>query len=225
MRLALQKVLQPAKGSVGACRKTTFLFKSRLCSWLTCLLGCLAVGLFSLYSNTSYLVDASLCRVAHIGSCLGRLAALRCWWQVKLLSLASLLFYRESRNCQEADVFKLPYNCSSSLCGYVLTSPHGSPQGNTVLKCRTRVSSGSVLWAMKISPLKMCSRLLFSRDSFKVLLINGFSANVFAFLLDTLSQAILAGWAPWQTFSLLMVLFILVLIQNLLETVESGKDL
>lgn len=159
------------------------------------------------------------------GSFLGGLAVLRCRWQVKLLSLASLRFYRASKNRQEADVFKLPYNCSSSLYGYVLTGPHGSPQGNTVLKCRTWVSSDIMPWEMKISSGNMFSRLLFSRDCFKVLLTNGFSANVFAFLLDTLSQDILAGWAPWQTFSLLMVLFILGLIQNLSEAMESGRDL
>lgn len=197
MKLALQKVLRQAKGSVGACRKTTFLFKSGLCSWLTCLLGCLAVWLFSLASSPSYLVDASLCRVVYNGGCLGRLAALRCWWQVKLLSLASLRFYRESKNCQEAVVFKLAYNCSSSLCGYVLRGHHGRPQSDTVLKWRTRVSSGSILWAVKISSGNTFARLLFSRDSFNVLLINGFSTNVFAFLLDTLSQAILVGWVPW----------------------------
>lgn len=144
---------------------------------------------------------------------------------MKLLSLTSLRFHRASKNCQAADLFKLPYNCSSSLYGYVLTGLHGSPQGNTIQKCRTWASLDIMLWEIKISSGNKFSRLLLSRDCFKVLLTNGFSTNVSAFLLDTLSQGILAGWAPWQTFSLLMVLFILGLIQNLLEAMESGRDL
>lgn len=61
-----------SKRVIGECRETTFLFKSGLCSWLTCLLSCLALWLFSLASNTSYFVDAELCGIVVSGGCLGR---------------------------------------------------------------------------------------------------------------------------------------------------------
>ena len=114
-----------------------------------------------------------------------------------LFSFVYLRFYRVSKNWQEIYVFKLPYNCPSSFYGHVLTGPNGSPQGNAVLNCRTQ----KFLQTAHCEQWRFPGEYVFKtsvqqKDCFKVLPTNHFSTHVFAFLLDTLSQAILAGWVP-----------------------------
>lgn len=113
-------------------------------------------------------------------------------------SFVYLWFYRESKNCEEVYVFKLPYHCSSSFYGHVLTGPNGSPQGNTVWNCRTQKLLQTVLCKQWRFPQGILFQNFCSADCFKVLLTNYLSTAVFAFLLDDLSQTIFAGRVPFK---------------------------